>query len=104
MIHSSLTGPQSQEFIIGQSGTIESQAEKLQAYQNQLLSKQNAEKLAAYELDHRYQYFRELLKNFSEREESLKDKLLNRDHLLSSLYNQDAMMLESGVSLTTKTK
>ena len=56
--------------------------------------------MAAYELDHRYQYFRELLQNLSEREESLKDKLLNRDHLLSSLYNQDAMMLESGVSLT----
>jgi len=41
----------------------------------------------ALELDNRYQYFRELLKNFSEREESLKEKLLNREHLLSSLPN-----------------
>lgn len=41
----------------------------------------------AEELDNRYQYFRELLKNFSEREESLKEKLMNRDHLLSSFYN-----------------
>lgn len=41
----------------------------------------------AYELDNRYHNFRELLKGFSEREESLKEKLLNRDHLLSSLYN-----------------
>ena len=48
------------------------------------------------ELDNRYQYFRELLKNFSEREESLKEKLMNRDHLLSSFYNQDALLLESG--------
>jgi len=41
----------------------------------------------ALELDNRYQYFRELLKNFSEREESLKEKLLNRENLLSSLPN-----------------
>ena len=47
----------------------------------------------AYELDNRYQYFRELLKNFSEREESLKEKLLNREHLLGSLYNQDQQLL-----------
>lgn len=49
---------------------------------------ENAAQLA-YELDNRYEYFRELLKNFSEREESLKEKLMNREHLLHSLYKQD---------------
>ena len=38
-----------------------------------------------FELDKRYQYFRELLKNFSEREESLKEKLVNRDNFLKSI-------------------
>ena len=47
----------------------------------------------AFELDSRYQYFRELLKNFSEREESLKEKLLNREHLMNSLYTQEQQLL-----------
>ena len=53
-----------------------------------------------FELDKRYQYFRELLKNFSEREESLKEKLVNRDNFLKSIgifqkMEQENPMLDS---------
>ena len=45
-------------------------------------------------MDNRFQQFRELLKNFSDREESLKERLINRDQLLNSIgiYQQ---LLES---------